>query len=536
MLEKIWVSQYDKNVNCELCGTPIPLGNMILEAAANFGDCESIKEGKEVITYNDLNNLTGLIAGNLKNLGLSKQDRVGVLLPNLKETIIAFWSIVRGGFVGVMTNPLYTESELIYQYNDSGIKTLITAEPFLPKIKAILDKTNIQNVFVVSNNFIENEDKRIKPWKSLLKETSSYICENINIENDLALLQYTGGTTGISKGCMLTHKNLWSNAKQVSQMFEVILEPGRERFIGVLPYFHIYGLQVSVIIPVMLSACMLPIPQFSPRGLLKLIQEEKATCMPSAPAIFNACTSQKDIDSYDLSTLKFIISGSAPLHVAQMIEFESKTGAKISEGYGLSEASPVTHFTSVLGKHIPGSIGLPIPGTEVKIVDIETGTVELKNGEEGELCIRGPQVMKGYFNRPDQTNEVLRNGWLHTGDIARCDKEGFFYITDRKKDLILTGGYNVYPREVEEVLLNHSKVKEAVVIGVANKTRGESVKAFIVLKEGEALEKSTELIEFCRKHMANYKVPKEIEIRNELPKSSVGKVLRRLLREEKIAA
>ena len=253
--------------------------------------------------------------------------------------------------------------------------------------------------------------------------------------------------------------------------------------------------------------------------------------MASAPSIFNACLSQKDIDSYDLSSLKLIISGSAPLVVSQMELFEQKTGAKIVEGYGLSETSPVTHFNPIFGNRKPGSIGLPLPSTEAKIVDVEYGTREMPAGEHGEIVIKGPQVMKGYYLQPGQTDMVLRDGWLYTGDIGYCDNEGYFYVTDRKKDLIISGGYNIYPREVEEVLFRYPKIKEAVVVGIKHPTRGEAPRAFVVPAEGETIDRN-DLIDFCRKNMANYKVPRDIEFRDNLPKSAVGKVLRRMLREE----
>ncbi len=533
MTKKIWKSQFNGICNPELEGTPVPLGDLLEQSAASYGSSIAIKQESFSINYIQFAGICKKVAANLKRFGLQKQDKVGILLPNSKESIIGFWGAVTGGFVCVMTNPLYSPSELQHQYADAEIKALITYDALLPKVLPIIDKTAIEHVFVGTEKPEEFKpaDKRFHLIQELMGGDEYYKCPDIDIENDLAMLQYTGGTTGISKGCMLTHKNIWSNAKQVYQMFEKTFKPGVEKFVGVLPFFHIYGLQVAVIVPIMLSACILPVLRFTPRALLALIQNEKATCVPSAPAIFNACILQKEINTYDLSSLKLMISGSAPLPIAQMQEFEKKTGCQISEGYGLSEASPVTHFTS-LGKHVVGSIGFPLPGTDAKIVDLETGTRELGVGEEGELCIQGPQVMKGYYKQKDQTDLVLRDGWLYTGDICKYDENGFFYITDRKKDLIICGGYNVYPREIEEALMTNPKVKEAVAIGVKDRTRGEIVKAFVVLREGEVQERPTELIEHCRKMLANYKVPREIEIRESLPKSSVGKVLKRMLRDE----
>ena len=399
-------------------------------------------------------------------------------------------------------------------------KAVITSDTLLAKIKAILPSVSLKHVFVVPLGDIKIDfDNVIHPWEDLLAENRGFEADNIDPYNDLALLQYTGGTTGISKGCMLTQSNLICNAYQYKEMFMVILKYGEEKIAGVLPWFHIYGLQLGVILPFIIGATIYPLIRFTPRALLSMINDEKITCMPSAPSIFSACLAQKEIDSYDLTSLKLLISGSAPLPLALIEAFEKKTGAKISEGYGLSEASPVTH-----------SIGLAIPSTDIKIVDVEYGVKELGVGQNGELCIRGPQVMKGYYKQPAATEDVLVDGWLHTGDIANYDKDGYVYITDRKKDLIICGGYNVYPREVEEVLYKHPMVAEACVVGVKDEVRGEAVKAYVVTVENKEVDKK-EIVGFCRKNLANYKIPKDIEFMKALPKSAVGKILRRELRD-----
>ena len=533
-MEKIWLNEYDVGV-AEIIKEVPSLADLIENTAKNYPDLPALKGENGVINYKEFNRITSVIAGNLRLFGLHRQEKICLFLPNCNETVLAFWSVVRGATVGVMTNPLYSEKELLAQIVDSDSKLLITNDLLIGKVMGIIDQTKLEKVFVVkteNNTEIDFSDERVLPWEELLMQNRGYTAKHIDSENDLALLQYTGGTTGISKGCMLTHKNLSANAEQCKQIFGVVLKTGKEKFVGVLPFFHIYGLQMSVILPVLLASEIIPVLRFTPRGLLSAIQAEKITTMASAPSIFGACLSQKDIDSYDLSSLKLIISGSAPLPVSQMETFEKKTGARISEGYGLSETSPVTHFSPALGKvRRPGSIGVPIPSTETKIVDVEYGVKELGVGEHGELCVRGPQVMKGYYKQPGQTEMVLRDGWLYTGDIACYDKDGFFYITDRKKDLIISGGYNIYPREVEEVLFAHPKIKEAVVIGIKDQIRGEAVKAFVVLNEGETLDK-TELVTYCRKNLANYKLPREVEFRDSLPKSAVGKILRRELREE----
>ncbi len=534
-MEKFWYKNYDKGVTPEVDFSKYPLvmPEVIKNAARLYGDVLAIKSEDRRITYKEFDSLTSTIAGNLRLFGIEKQDKVCVLLPNSVETILAFWSLGRAGIVGVMTNPLYSEAELIHQITDSDSKTIITTDTLLPKVKAILPEIDVKNVFVVKLGDTQIEfDDVIHPWEDLLAANRGYTCDNLDANNDLALLQYTGGTTGISKGCMLTHSNIICNAHMYEQNFMVVLKEGQEKFVGVLPYFHVYGLQISVIMPVIIGATMIPMTRFTPRALLSLISTEKITVMASAPSIFSAILAQKEIDNYDLTSMKLVISGSAPLPIALIEIFEKKTGAMISEGYGLSEASPVTHFSPLFfpSRKI-GSIGLPMPSTDVKIVDVEYGVKELGVEQNGELCIRGPQVMKGYYKQPAATEEVLVDGWLHTGDIAKYDKDGFFYITDRKKDLIICGGYNVYPREIEEVLYKHPKISEACVVGIKDDVRGEAVKAFVVAKPNEQVEKR-EIIAFCRKNLANYKIPRDIEIRESLPKSPVGKILRRQLRDE----
>ena len=535
-MEKLWYKNYDKGVNPEInfSELPITFTDVIKKAAGLYENHIALKDDDVKYTYKELDNITSKIAGNLRLFGIEKQDKVCVILPNCIETVLSFWSIARAGIVGVMTNPLYSEAELTHQINDSDAKIIITNDFILPKVKAVLPQLPIKKVFVVKVKDSENEviyDKVIRPWEELLVDNRGYDCDSIDPYNDLALLQYTGGTTGISKGCMLTPSNLICNAYQYEQIFMGILKHGEEKIVGVLPWFHIYGLQMAVLFPIIIGATIYPMIRFSPRSLLSLIQNEKITCMPSAPSIFSACLGQKEIDNYDLTSMKLVISGSAPLPLALIESFEKRTGATISEGYGLSEASPVTHFSPLFPKERKlGSIGLPLPSTDSKIVDVEYGVKELGVGQNGELCIRGPQVMKGYYKQPAATEEVLVDGWLHTGDIAYYDKEGYVYITDRKKDLIICGGYNVYPREVEEVLYKHPMVSEACVVGINDEIRGEAVKAFIVTKENQKVDKK-DIISFCRKHLATYKIPRDIEFLDALPKSAVGKILRRELRD-----
>ena len=453
-----------------------------------------------------------------------------------------------------MTNPLYMEKELVHHFNDSQARFLITLDQLWPKINDLFSKLGLQKVFItrISDclrfplNFLYNlkikrdgkapdipfDKETILPWKSLLQKGTIFTEYIPDPGRELAVLQYTGGTTGVSKGVMLTHFNLAANIQQCLAILHEI-KNSQNTVIGVLPYFHIYGLTVCVNLATAIGATVAPFPRFVPRELLQAISKIKPTIFPSAPSVFMALMQQKDIHKYDLSSIKYCISGSAPIPVEIIERFKKMTGAEIIEGYGLTEASPITHLNPLRGKKKYGSIGLPFPDTDACIVDMEVGTITLPPGKFGELVIRGPQVMKGYWNKPDETATALRNNWLYTGDIAYMDEDGYFYIVDRKKDLIISGGYNIYPREIDEVLHEHPKIKEAVTVGIPSPTRGEIVKAFIVPQPGENLTKA-EIISFCRQKLANYKIPKQIEFRDELPKTMVGKVLRRALREQEL--
>ncbi len=345
------------------------------------------------------------------------------------------------------------------------------------------------------------------------------------------MLQYTGGTTGQPKGVILTHANLGTNCRQVLDIINVTAET-HHTFISLLPFFHVYGLTTGLIIPMALAATTLPLPRYVPQDVLRVITRHKATVFPGAPSVYISLLQQKDLARYDLKSIKICVSGSAPLPREIFRRFQEVTGAAILEGYGLTEASPITHINP-LGRQgqKENSIGMPLPGTNARIVDMEGGSLTLPPGKMGELVIQGPQVMEGYWRRPDETASALRNGWLYTGDLATMDEDGYFYIVDRKKDMVLVGGYNVYPREVDEVLLEHPKIVEAVTVGINDDVRGEVLKAYVVPGPGESLSKA-DIIAWCRSKLAAYKVPRLVEFREELPKTIVGKVLRRALREE----
>ncbi|MGX9366738.1 long-chain-fatty-acid--CoA ligase [Desulfoplanes sp. PS50] len=552
-LQRQWLKNYDREVSPRLSYENIPIHEYLKRSAEKFPKRKAIIFNNWSMTYAGLLTASEKIAANLREHGVRAGDRVAIMLPNTPQAIMAYYGVLQAGCIAVMTNPLYMEKELVHHFSDSGAKILITLDLLWPKLKALEKKLKLSKIFVtrisdclsfplnILYNFKAKKDNaptipydmhKVFPWKVLLKKRAKFNPRSFRPEKDLALLQYTGGTTGVSKGVMITHQNLASNVQQYLAILHK-LGKSHEVLLGILPYFHIFGLNVCVNFAVALGATMVPFPRFVPRDILKSIKKIHPTIFPCAPSVFMALLQQKDIDKFDLSSIRFCISGSAPIPAEIIRQFKKLAGAEIIEGYGLTEASPVTHLNPLNGTHKLGSIGLPISDTDACIVDMEVGSLTLQPGQIGELIIRGPQVMKGYWKRPDETASTLRNNWLYTGDIAYMDEDGYFFIVDRKKDLIISGGYNIYPREIDEVLHEHPKIKEAVAVGVPHHTRGEIIKAFVVVQPGESLTRA-EVISLCREKLANYKIPKKVEFRDELPKTLVGKVLRRALREEEV--
>ncbi|WP_027362224.1 long-chain-fatty-acid--CoA ligase [Halodesulfovibrio aestuarii] len=550
--ERPWLDNYDPDVPAKIAYKNISIPNILDEAAKNTPKRNAVVFKNYKLTYKQLHTLAERFAANLREQGVKPGDRVSIMMPNLPQTMIAFWGTLKAGGIVVMTNPLYMEKELVHQINDCGAKHMITLDLVWPKLAKLRKKLPIEKyfvsrisdalsfplntVFTLKNKWqktqidVPYDNKSVFPWKTLFASKEQLSVPTKDPKNSIALLQYTGGTTGISKGVMLSHANLTANVEQCRAMLAGISEE-HHTFLGLLPYFHVFGLTVSMLFPCTMGATVIPFPRYVPKDVLDGIQKYKPTIFPGAPSVYISLMQQKGLSKYDLSCIKYCISGSSPMPVEQMHQFKKITGAQLLEGFGLTEASPVTHLNPLLGVAKNGSIGLPFPDTDARIVDMEVGSIPLPTGKIGELILRGPQVMMGYWNRPDETASTLRNGWLYTGDIATMDEEGYFYIVDRKKDMIIVAGYNVYPREIDEVLYEHPKVQEAVTVGVPHKTRGEIIKVYIVPKVGEELTKS-EILSHCREKLANYKVPKQVEFRDELPKTIVGKVLRRALRVE----
>ncbi len=561
-MEKIWLDNYPTGVPREVDLPDISIGQMLEKTAAEYPDNVALIFINNKITYAQLDEMANRFANVLKKLGVEKGDRVALDMPNTPQMVFAYYGTVKLGAVAVMFNPLYSPREVKHQLRDSGAKVMLILDLMWPAVEAALKSvkpdhlivTHVRDYLKFPLNLLEpikakkegthvkvNMDaaayglKGMHELKELMAQASSHKpAVEINPAEDLAVLQYTGGTTGVSKGAVLSHRNLVSNVHQCLAWFPDI-RLGREVILCTLPFFHSYGMTVDMNFGILSGSTLVLIP--NPRDLdmvIKAISKHRTTLFPGVPAMYIALINNPGVKSgkMDVTSIRACLSGAAPLPVEVQQEFERLTGGKLVEGYGLSESSPVTHANPLEGIRKAGSIGMPVPNTEVKIVDVEDRTRELPLGEIGELAVRGPQVMKGYWNMPGETENVMDGeGWLYTGDIASADETGFFYIVDRKKDMIIASGYNIYPRDVEEVIFEHPKVEDVAVAGVPDPRRGETVKAYVVLKEGETATEE-EIIAFCRDKMSKYKVPTVVEFRAELPKTMVGKVLRRVLVEE----
>ncbi len=558
MDHRVWHDSYDEGVPPSIDYEDITIPEILARTTERFGDRPAISFMNCELSYEQLNDQVRRLATALAALGVGKETRVAVHLPNLPQTVIAFFATARLGAQVVMTNPLYTRREIEHQWTDAGVTVAIVLDAlFENRIKPIRNRLPVKHFIVASiPEYLRFPLNVLAPLK-LKKQTPPMIAKvqpdtgvhhfkklvhnttprppgvAVSID-DVALLQYTGGTTGKSKGAMLTHRNISCNVQQAAT-WVTGLNYGHEVLLACLPYFHIFGLTISLNFPVYFGGLLVLMP--NPRdipGVLKNIVKHKVTMLPAVPAIFDAITKSPNVEKYDLSSIWVCASGSAPIPVNVMQRFEALTGVKISEGFGMTETSPATHFNPMSGTKKLGSIGPAWPDTDAKIVSLDDGVTEMPLGNEGELVIKGPQVMKGYWNNPEETNAIMQDGWLHTGDIAKMDEDGYFYIVGRKKDLIICSGCNVYPDEVDEVLGAHPAVLESATIGIPDEKRGETVKSFVVLKPQYSTP-AEELIEYCKDQLASYKVPRSIEFREALPKSTVLKILRRQLRDEEIA-
>ncbi|MGE5224237.1 MAG: long-chain-fatty-acid--CoA ligase [Omnitrophica WOR_2 bacterium] len=558
---KPWLKFYEPHVPEHIQYPPVTMLEILTGTAQKHKERAAINFKGSLITFGELVNLIDRFGAALQALGVKKGDRVALHLPNCPQFVIAYYAVLKIGAIAVPCNPVYKAHEMTYQLNDSEAAVIITLSSTYALIKQIRSNTHLQHVIVAEiktyfppalkflfSLLVEKKkghkasiqgDTNTYWFTDLIRTDPSKLQPVVVNPNDTAMLMYTGGTTGISKGAELTHKNILVNAYQCKTWLNS--PDATEITLTQIPLFHCYGMTTCLNLSMLIASTMLIVPD--PRDhldVIKTIDKYHPTLYPGVPALYNAINNYPGLQKYNLHSIKACISGAAGLPVEVQEKFQSLTGAHLVEGYGLSEASPVTHANPVFGRNCIGTIGLPWPDTDVKIVDVDTGMVELGKGEIGELCIRGPQIMKGYWNMPEETENVLRpdpmggGPWLHTGDIAVMDADGYFKIVDRKKDMILgAGGYNIYPREIEDLLYQHPKILESAALGIPAGEKGERIKVFVVPKPGEEITEE-EIINFCRQNLAPYKIPKYVEFRSQLPKTMVGKILRRELLSEEL--
>ncbi len=549
-----WQQQYDPGVPAAIEIPDLSLPDLFYQAAAEFPAQPAVIFFGKTISYQRLAHLVRQTAAGLARLGLKAGQPLALILPNCPQTIIAYYAALHLGAIVVMINPLAAPREMLDQLRRTGATTALVLDQLAAKVEQIRTELPLRHLIVTSlADFLPFPLNGLYLWqcwrqqqqigarrqlqqtsfRELLKSVPAALPPPTARSHDIAILQYTGGTTGVPKAAVLTHRNLVSNVLQINAWLQHCRR-GRERILAVLPYFHVFGMTAGMNWPLNLGGSIILLPKFDATQVLKTIHRQRPTVFPAVPTIFIALLHHPDLQRYDLTSLWGCISGSAPLPREVQIRFEALTKGRIIEGYGLTETSPVTHLNPIGRGGKPGSIGLPFPNTVCRIVDAETGRRDMPVGEVGELILQGPQVMSGYWQNDTETALAIRDGWFYTGDLARMDDDGYFYIVDRKKDLIIASGFNIFPREVEEVIHQHPGVQEVVVFGVPEAYRGETVMAVIVPTPGAALDAEA-ILHFCRERLAAYKVPTIIEFRPELPKTLVGKVLRRQLRQEAVA-
>jgi long-chain acyl-CoA synthetase len=556
MDDRPWLKHYDPGVPPHIDLPPVPLHRFLEDAARTYGDRPCAIFKGHAVTYSEMNALADRLAAALVELGVKKGDPVAIFMPNSAQFVMSFYAILKAGGVVVATNPLYSAREIEHQLNDAGVEIMLVMSNFYKTIKSLQSKTRLRRLIVT--NIKEYLPGLLRILFTLAKEKkgghrvtltggdlwlqevlaahekSSRPAVDVGPE-DVALFQYSGGTTGVSKAAVATHRNLVANSLQIRSWMTQARD-GQETVLMAIPMFHVYGMVAGMSFAVRSGASMVMIP--NPRDMkdvLETIDKYQPTVFPGVPTMYNAINNSPDVAAgkYKVTSIKACISGSAPLLRETKDRFESLTGGKLVEGFGLSEAPTATHCNPLMGENRAGSIGLPMPDVECRIVSLDDGVTVLGTGEIGELAIRSPNVMRGYHNMPTETANALRDGWLFTGDIARMDSDGYFYIVDRKKELIKPGGFQVWPREVEEEIAKHPKVLDVGVAGIPDAYRGETVKAWVVVRPGETLTED-EVKAWCRERMATFKVPTHVEFRNELPKTTVGKILRReLVRQDK---
>jgi long-chain acyl-CoA synthetase len=556
MNNKPWLNSYDEGVAESIEYPKIPLQTLLTQAAEKNPEAPCTIFNGATISFAEMETTTDRLAAGFASIGIKRGDRVGVFIPNTPQFVIAYFALVKLGAVVVAINPLYTKPEIIHQVNDAGAEIIILMTNNYEKIKSIQDQTGLKQIVVT--NLKEALPPILQVLFGLFKEKKLGFRANVRendvwmkdlitnhrpedkpdviiTDQDTALLQYSGGTTGLSKGVVASHANLIANTYQIREWNTQGLE-GKEVVLMAIPLYHAYGMVVGMLYGISMGAALVMVPD--PRDIpnvLKNIQKYGTTIFPGVPALYSAINNNAQVreGKYDLSSIKFCISGSAPLHAATKGNFEKITGGALVEGYGLSEAPVATHCNPILGVDKIGSIGIPFPDIDCKVMDLETGTKELGVGEVGELIIKGPQVMKGYHNMPKETKIAIRDGWLFTGDVVHMDEDGYFFIVGRSKNLIKCGGFQVWPTEVEAIIRGHEKILEVAIAGVPDAENNEAVKAWVITHDGSEITRA-EIKIWCKDKLAAYKIPSMVECCDELPRTSVGKVLYRKLVETHI--
>ncbi|MBP7602466.1 MAG: long-chain fatty acid--CoA ligase [Spirochaetes bacterium] len=550
--DKPWLKHYTMNCPPKIAYKKIPLPEFLEASAREYPDHIALIFQGYTVTYRELKEMVDRFAACLSDFGIKKGDAVAILLPNCIPCVVAYYATLTIGGIAVMNNPLYSDRELEYQYRDSGAKVLVALDLLANRMINIRPNTKIKQIVHTSmgdylpfpKNYLFplvakkkglHADVQAAPevyrWKECI---AKYAPAPPKVEvkfEDTAVYQYTGGTTGVAKGAILTHKNL----SCMVQMYQAWFKADRagEIALSAPPIFHVLGMSAAMNLPISMAWTAVLVPKPQPKELLEAIRAYRPTMSPLVPTMYVGMLQHPDLKKTDLRCFKLMTSGGSSLPVEVLNRFKELTGVEINEGFGMTETSPQTHLNPYLGLSKVGSIGVPYPDTEVRIVDIETGRKEMPVGQAGEMIFRGPQITRGYLNKPEETKKSLKDGWLYSGDIAYMDEDGYFFVVDRKKDLIISSGYNVYPREIDEIFYEHPKVMKACAIGVPDMKRGENIKVFVVLKDGESATKE-ELMDFCRGRLATYKLPSEIEFRVQLPESTVGKILRKELRAEEL--
>ncbi|MCP4020773.1 MAG: long-chain fatty acid--CoA ligase [Desulfobacteraceae bacterium] len=550
--DKPWLNFYDDGVPEFVDFENILLSESLEKNAQKIPENTAFIFMGYKISFRQFNDMVNRFAAFLQDQGIKKGDSVAILLPNVIPCPVAFYAIIRIGAIAVMNNPLYSDRELLHQFNDSGSTHLITLDLLGNRMIDLRPKTKIKSIVITSIGdylpFPKNllfplvaKKKKlaadVKPsfevynFKQIMKQYKGKVLAPVKVAfEDVAMYQYTGGTTGVSKGAVLTHGNLSRQVQQLDNWLPGFKNKTDEVMIGALPFFHVMGLTVSMNVAIYKGWSNILVPKPYPEELLDAMEKFKPTFAPLVPTMFIGILNHPRVGKADLSSIKACVSGSAPLPVEVIKGFEEKTGSTIIEAFGMTESCPATHVNPFEnGERKVGSIGIPLPDTECRIVDLDDPKKELPMGEPGEMVIKGPQVMREYLNMPEETDKTIIDGWLHTGDIAYMDEDGYFFIVDRIKDMIISGGYNVYPRDIDEVLFEHPKVQEACAVGIPHPSRGEQIKAFVVLGKGKNATEQ-EIIDYCKEKLAVYKLPTQVEFIDELPKTNVGKVLRKDLR------